>query len=481
MKQLGREAVKNFSWAAISFGGNRFVVFLSTLVLARLLAPRDFGVVAAGLAVIAYLEVALDLGVSSALIYEQEKGVTERVQTAFTLNVLVSALLFLIGFLAAPSVARFFRVPGEEDLFRALSLFLLIRGAGQVHDAILKRDLLFRKRTLVEALRAVVRAGVAIWLALLGYEAWSIVWGFLAGELVGTVVSWVLVPLRPSWGFDRMTARTLLGFGSSVVGIKILAEIGTNADYLVVGNRLGPDQLGYYSIAFRLPELLISNIFWVFSSVAFPVYSKTRALGPSAFRTSMLRALTLATLFGFPMGAGLALVARDAVMVLFSPRWAPAIVPMVLISLAFGVSSVGFASGDIFPALGKPGALLKIDAPLTVILVVAFVLVAPHGLAAVAWVHLVLTLLYALVRLVVANRLVGSSLSENFRAMRAGLCLTAGIVTFALPVRLATTAGFGALLATIAAGSVGGLVGLLLSGRSTIGDLRSLARQVLSH
>ncbi|MDP8927697.1 MAG: lipopolysaccharide biosynthesis protein [Actinomycetota bacterium] len=478
--QLGREAVRSFVWAAISFGGNRFVVFVSTLVLARLLAPRDFGVVAAGLAVIAYLEVALDLGVTSALIYEQERGVTDRVQTAFTLNIFVSALLFMVGLAAAPGVARFFRVPGEENIFRALSLFLLIRGAGQVHDTILKRDLLFRKRTLVELLRAVVRAGLAIWLALLGYEAWSIVWGFLAGELAGTVVSWFLVSLRPSWSLDRVAARTLLKFGFSVVGIKILGEIGTNADYLVVGNRLGPDELGFYSIAFRLPELFVGNIFWIFSSVAFPLYSKTRALGSTAFRTSMLRALTFATLFGFPIGAGLAIVARDAVLVLFSSKWAPAIVPMALISIAFGVGSVGFASGDIFPALGKPGALLKIDTPLTVILVVAFVLAAPYGITAVAWVHLVISLLYAMVRLVVANRLVGSSLPENFRAMRAGLCATAGVVALALPVRLATTAGLGALLLTVLAGSVGGLVGLLASGRSSVDEVRSLARQVLS-
>ncbi|MFN2555470.1 MAG: lipopolysaccharide biosynthesis protein [Nitriliruptorales bacterium] len=480
MRQLGRDAVKNFTWAAVSFGGNRFVVFLSTLVLARLLAPRDFGVVAAGLAVIAYLEVGLDLGVSSAPIYEQEEGVTERVQTAFTLNVFVSAVLFLLAVAAAPGFAHFFRVPGEDNLFRVLSLFLLIRGAGQVHDAILKRDLLFRKRTLVEVLRAVVRAGVAIWLALLGYEAWSIVWGFLAGELAGTVASWALVPLRPTWNFDRTAANTLLKFGSSIVGIKLLAEIGTNADYLVVGNRLGPDELGYYSIAFRLPELLISNIFWVFSSVAFPVYAKTRALGAGAFRTSMLRALALATLFGFPVGTGLALVARDAVLVLFSPKWAPAIVPMVLISLAFGVSAIGFASGDIFPALGKPGALLKIDAPLTVILVVAFVLAAPHGTVAIAWVHLVLAILYALVRLAIANRLVGSSMTENLRAMRAGLCLAIGIAAFALPVRLTTTPGIGALLLIVLAGSGGGLVGLLVSGRATIGELRNLARLVVS-
>jgi PST family polysaccharide transporter len=476
---IERLAARSFGWALLSFGGNRLVVFVSTLVLARLLAPQDFGVVAAALTLTSYLELGLDLGIGAALIYEQEEGVTPRVQTAFTLNLLLGAVLFAAAFLAAPLTARFFQVPGQDAIFRALALVLLIRGAGQVNVAILRRDLRFKPLVLLDVVRGSMRAAVAVLLALAGYRAWAIVWGFLAGELAGMAVGWMIVRFPPRLRFDRAASASLLRYGLSLVGVKALDEIGDNSDYLVVGNRLGPLQLGFYSMAFRLPELVVTNVFWIFSSVAFPVYSKTKALGQETFRRAMLRALRLTTLYGFAAGTGLALVARDAVVVLFSPKWQPAGAPMALISLALGVSSVGFASGDIFPALGRPGALLKLNLPLSVVLVAGFVLAAPHGIVAVAWVHLIYNLVYAFLRLAMANRLVGATFAEDLAAMRPGLCAAAGIALCAWPVRLAVPPGMASLLATISAGVAGGLAGLLIGSRSTLGDLRALARQAL--
>src|ERR1700712_5447706 len=117
--ELRGRAVRGFAWAAISFGGNKLLVFASTLVLTRLLVPADFGVVAAGLTFIAYLEVTLDLGVGSAIVYQQDKGHTRGVHVAFTMNVLACAVLAALNFAVAPAVAEFFRVPDAADVFRA--------------------------------------------------------------------------------------------------------------------------------------------------------------------------------------------------------------------------------------------------------------------------------------------------------------------------------------------------------------------------
>ncbi|MBW3602603.1 MAG: lipopolysaccharide biosynthesis protein [Actinobacteria bacterium] len=468
-------AARSFFWAALSFGGNRVLLFLATLVLARLLVPADFGLVAAGMTLILYLEVGLDLGVGSALIFEQEHGITPRVQTAFTLNMVVSAALTVAGVAAAPAVAAFFHAPGQQAVFRVLFCYLVVRGAGQVHDAVLKRDLHFRRRTAVDLLRAAVRAGVSIALALSGLGVWAIVWGLLAGEAAGTALSWRLVRFRPSLRLDRTAGTTLLRFGLSVTALKMLNEVGMNADYLVVGNRLGTSALGYYAIAYRLPELLIDNVYWVFSSIAFPVYARARTLGPEAFRAAMLRALRLTTLFGFTCGVGLALVARDAVLVLFSARWQPSVGAMTFISLALALGSVGYASGDIFPAVGQPGRLLRINAPLVVALIVAFVLAAPYGITTVAGVHLGFEVMYGGLRMVVANRLVGSTMRESLAAMRPALCAVAGMLLLALPVRLAAPPGLPALLAVVAAGATGAVTGVLLGARTVVPELRRTA------
>lgn len=474
---ISRDAVRSFAWAILAEGGSQLITFCSTVILARLLAPRGFGVVAAGLVLISYLELGFDLGVTSALVYEQEEGVTSRAHTAFTLNLLMSGALASIGILAAPAAARFFGVPGEAGIFRVFALAVLIKGCGQVQDAILRRDLLFKKRLAVDVTRALTRASVAISLALAGYGPWALALGFLCGELVATALSSSLVRFRPRLSFDRRTAAALLGFGLPVVGLRVLDELGQNGDYLAVGGRLGAVQLAFYTMAFRMPELLIHNVLWVFSRVAFPVYSKSRALGAEALKRAAHRALTFTSFFAFPVAAGLALVSRDVVLTLLSPRWEPAIAPMTLIAIALGLASVGYSSGDLFPALGKPGALLKVNTCSTTAGLVAFFVIAPYGITAVAWVHVVVFLIYAVVRLAVANRLVGSTFRENLSAMRPGLCATAGLVLFALPVRLGTAPGLASLLGIALAGTAGAAVGLAIGGRLVIVELGDLAHQ----
>lgn len=464
-------ALHSFVWAGFSFGLTKLAVFASTLVLARILVPEDFGVVAAAMAVIALFEIGLDLGVGSAVIYDQEKGITRRVQTAFTLNLAVAVVLTAVFVAVAPVIAAYFRVPDQADVFRALAFFLLLRGLGQVHDAVLRRDLDFRRRTLAEVVRASARLAVAIPLAFLGQGVWALVWGLLAAEIAGTITNWCLVRFRPRFTIDRSAVRTLLSFGLAIVGVQALSVLSSNADYLAVGGILGPEDLGQYTIAYRLPELLIDNVYWIFSSVALPWYSRARTRSADSFKDTMLRALTLLTLFGFAMGTALALIARDAIPVLFSEQWLPAVGPMVLLALAAGVGAIGFASGDIFPALGRPALLLRLDLLVAVIEISAYFLLARYGILVVATVNLVVLAAYMVLRLLIANRLVGSSMVECGRAMVPAAAVSAGMAVCAAPVLILMESGVASLAAVVGAGVVGALLGAALGARSTLVEL----------
>lgn len=475
---LGGRAVRGFAWAALSYVGTRLVLFATTIALTRLLAPREFGVVAAGLAVVVFLEVGLDLGVGASLVYEQERGITQRVQTAFTVNLAVAAVLTAAAELAAPAIATLFRVPDAVGLLRVLFLYLLVRGAGQVQDAVLRRDLGFRSRALVEVSRAVVRAGVTIPLAAGGSGAWSIVLGLLAGEIVATALASALVRFRPTFTLDRSALRSLVGFGLAVFALKVVDAIALDSDYVVVGARLGPTELGYYTVAYRLPELLLLSVYWIFSTVAFPVYARYREQGAAALAGAMLRALRLITLFSFPAGLGLALASRDTVLVLFGERWLPAAAPMALISLMTALSSIGYASGDIFAATGRPGTLLALNVPVTAVMVGVMVAVAPYGITAVAAVHLGVNVMYAPARVVLAARRVGVSLGASLAALRPGCWAAAGVLVTAGPVRLLHEPGATALVATVVMGAVGGLAAVWVGDRTALREVLALRRSV---
>lgn len=475
---LTGRAVRGFAWSTLAFGGNKLLVFASTVVLARLLVPSDFGIVADAMAVLVFFDVVLDLGVGAALIYEQERGITDRVHTAFTLNLIVSLVLAGAGLLLTPAIASFFGLSSHEDVFRALFAYLLVRGIGQVQDSVLQRDLRFGRRATVEIARGGVRLSVSVTLALLGFGVWALVGGLIAGELTATTLSWWLVGFWPRLSLDRAALRVLMGFGLTFILLKVVDAISIDSDYLVVGHRLGPTQQGFYSMGYRLPELALMSLYWIIGEVAFPVYSAARKRGRGAQVTAMLRALRMITLFSFPAGVLLALLSRDVITVLFGAKWGPAIEPMMLISLMTAVTSIGFASGDLFPANGRPGTLLALNVPLAMMLLTGYVLAAPYGIVAVAAVHLGLAFPYQGARMLLVNRLLGTTLGQVLRAMGPAAYASLGVLVVALPLRLAMPEGVVALLVIALGGASGALAGMLLGARDTAIEVRGLLTSI---
>jgi PST family polysaccharide transporter len=340
-----------------------------------------------------------------------------------------------------------------------------------VPDAVLRRDLAFRKRAGVEISRAVARGAVSVPLAVLGFGPWALVVGILASEAVGVVLTWWATRFLPTFRLDRTVARTLLGFGSAVLTLKVLGAVLENADYYIVGSQLGTYELGVYTLAYRIPELVLANVFWIFSSVAFSVYSRARSEDAGLLRSVATRALQLITLFAFPTGIGMAVVSLPLTMSFLGDQWEGAAAPMMFVALAMAASSIGYASGDVFPAVGRPGLLIKIVAPMVVVKTTGLLLAAPHGLTAMAATLAGLSVAFSTVRLIVANRLLGVRMRTSLHAMTPGVVAAIGAAAGALPVVLSREPDVVTLVLAVAAGIVGAAALLLLCCRPTLREL----------
>lgn len=434
-------AVGGFLWTTLAWGGNRVVIFVLTLVLARLLTPEDFGLVTAALTLIAMLDAALDLGVGAAVVADQERGITRRTRTAGTLNVIISAVVAGVGAAASPLIARLFGAPDQAWLFAFIFLYPLLRGAGQVSDAVLKRDLLFRRRTVVDLVRAGVRVAVSVPLALTVGGPISIAAGIVVSELAALILLTVLEPVRPVLRMEPATVRSLLGFGGQVTIIRVLGSVRSNVDYLVVGGVLGAAALGLYGMAYKLPEMGIENVLWIFSGVALAAYSRSYARGRDSLITTMLKATRLLALYGLAAATALAVLARDAVPVLFSAQWGPAVTPMMLISLSLGLMSIAWASGDVFVAMGRLRTMIILDVPATAAMLVAFALVARTGLVGVAAVHLAFNAVYCTARLILLQRVTGVRPRELADTVMPALAVAGVTAAVGLGVRSLLPAG----------------------------------------
>lgn len=422
---IDRSTAAGFGWTALAWGSNRVVVLGLTLVLARLLEPQDFGLITAALTVIAILDAALDLGVGAAVVAAQESGISARTRTAFTLNVAISAAVAAAGMACSPLLAALFSAEANADVFALIFLYPLFRGAGQVNDAVLRRDLRYRRRTVVDLTRALTRVAVTIPLAVSVGGAVSIAAGILVSELAAMLLLWTLVPIPPVRPRDWTAVGELLRFGGQVAVIRILGSLRSTLDYVVVGAVLGAAALGYYGMAYKLPELLIENVLWIVTTVALPVYARASLSGHEAVIRAMLGAIRLLTLYGLVAGTVLAVLARELVPLLFSARWQPAVLPMMLISVSLGVMAIAWASGDAFTALGRPGALTWLDLPATALMAAALLYAPRYGLVGVAVVHLVFNLAYCLARMALVHRRLAVPVAALGRAVLPGIAVAA--------------------------------------------------------
>lgn len=391
------------------------MTFLTTLVLARLLLPEAFGIVALALLAINVFDRLKDVGVFPALIQSGRPWSTIA-PTGLTLTVLGTMVAALCCLLGAPLLAGLL-APGPmvvelTPLIRALSASLLLSGLGMFADAALSRHLLFRQRVAPEIVATAIRSAVSIGLALDGAGAWSLVWGQVVGSGVQSLGYWLMsarsLGSAPRPGFNRVEAGRLIRFGLPLSWVALLSLILDNTDYFVIGHRLGAEQLGYYTIAFRVPEMVVVGTCIAIGKVLFSAFSRSQHSIPQ-LREQYLNATRAVVTLTIPMGVGIAVTADPLVRVLFGDAYLPSIPLVTILGLQAAVFSMTFHSGEVYKALGRASILTRLA--LAQVAVFAAVLWTAAGYS-VLWVavgFLGCHLLMGVVRLFIISRILDIS------------------------------------------------------------------------
>jgi PST family polysaccharide transporter len=399
---IGARTVRGMYWAYGSFVAGRALTLVATAILARLLDPRDFGLVALALVFTALLETVADLGVGQALVVAPEDEVADRAETVFVASVALGAALWGIVAALGPLAALFFDEPELSWLFGLLGLNFLLRGLGSTHYALAEKRLDFRARTLAELADVVVRGVVAIALAIAGLGAASIVIGYLAGTVALSATLWAVVPWRPRLRGRRSHLPGLVRLGAAYSGVDVLAAVSANVDYLFVGRVLGPAALGLYSIAFRLPDLLVMNLSLVAGRVLFPAFA---AVAREALAGAYLLAFRYTMLCAIPLAAGLAALAEPVILALFGERWEGSVDALRVLAVYSLFLTVNIPAGTVYKATGRPQVLLLLGLPRLVLLVIGLALLTDEGIVAVAACQAVTAALVAVLSTVLAGRL----------------------------------------------------------------------------
>lgn len=462
-------------WSLLTFVGSRVLTFVAMLILARLLAPSEFGVLAAVLAFITVLEVVNQVGMRATVIYESEVGVTRRVQTAFTLNLILTAVLTVIAVLMAPALASFFDASDDTILFQIAALDLLLRGLGNIHEALLLRDMEFRRRMVPLLLGNLVRGASTIALALAGLGAGALVIGFIIGSGVWTLALWIVRPFRPNLTIQRSAVRSIATYGGWASVLAVISAVTQRADVAVIGSALGARALGLYTIAQRLPELLIGSVTWNLSIVAFPALSQRRDRADGSLTDTTLNLIRYTALFGLTISAWFAVLATPLIVVLFSEKWLEAGAIMEPLAIMYGVTCIVFPLGDTFKALGKQPLMAAVNSVTLPIAIGVMFLASPAGVVAVAWARLGVATVQAVVWILLISRTLGLRLTAVARMLRPGCATAAGVAVVGIAIRsLWPEAAIGPLVVAGIASALGGLLSLRVFARYQFDELRQM-------
>jgi O-antigen/teichoic acid export membrane protein len=423
--ELGRKTARAVTWAFLATSGAKIVTLIGLTLLARLLAPREFGLLAFALAYIVYVDTIADLGTGTALIYWPDRR-NEAAQVTFLINVGAGLFWCALTFVLAPFIADFFNAQNGTDIVRALSLTFFVKYLGNTHDALTRKDLRFKAAAIPELAMAVVKMAVALLLAWRGFGAWSLVWAHLAGLVAWTGLLWVITPWRPSWTFPRDLFRPMLAYGRGIIFVNVLSAFQYQTDLVMISRWHGMTALGLYQLAGKIPEATVAMIYRVAGRVLLPTFSRAWASGTNPNETYLSAARYVAAIT-LPVSCGLALLAKPFVLLFFGEKWIAAAPIVSALTVLAGIRALASHPGDVLKATGRVGLLARIGFFRVAFIVAAILVAVRWSPLAVAIALVVVDSVALLVAFVATSRAIGVPMTAVGRAYAPSVVASAGM------------------------------------------------------
>jgi O-antigen/teichoic acid export membrane protein len=450
---MHRAAARTAFWSAVEGWAVRGISALAFLVLARLLEPEAFGLMALAMVFILIVQMLADQGFAAAII-QRPTLEPEHLDSAFWATVVLGAALGGLTILLAGPIASLFGEPRLAPVLRWLALGPPLMALTVVQHAILRRELRFASLTLRQTLAAAIGGLAGIGMALAGFGVWSLVAQMLVGQAVGLAVLWSVSPWCPRARFSTPHFRAIFEFGLKVLGTGLLRIVGFQADRVLIGYVLGPVELGYYSVAQRVLLIVSDLLAGSFERAVLPLFARVQA-EPDRVRRGLFTAGRVLGFAAFPAYFGIIATAPEIALVGLGPQWREAdtlIQLLAIMSLCFALS---FFFGHLLTALDRAGWRFWVTASNAALNIAAVLVAVPFGVEAVAAaLGLVQVVIYG-VELAVLRRAVPFGVAgylRNLLVPAAAAALMAGTVWAARLALLPHLAPAALLAASIAIG-----------------------------
>lgn len=375
---LKNQTVKGVIWSSVERFSVQGVQFLVMLLIARILSPKDFGLVGMLAIFIAVSQSLIDSGFSQALIRKQNRTELDN-STAFYFNIAVSFLLYALLYAIAPWVADFYEEPQLCRLMRVLCVIVIVNSFAVVQRAIYTAAIDFKTQAKASFIAAIVSGGIGIYMAVSGYSVWTLVWQQLLNAGINTMLLWVWANWYPRLQYSWQSFRELFTFGSKLMASGLLDTLYTNMYTLVIGKVFSAVSLGHYAQADRFTKFPSSNITGILQRVTYPVLC-TLQDDDERLRRDYRQLLRLSAFVIFPLMCGLAAVAHPLVILLLGEKWQFAstlIIPLCFSMMWYPIHAINL---NLLQVKGRSDLFLRLEIIKKVIGVIVLVMSIPFGL-----------------------------------------------------------------------------------------------------
>ena len=425
MERFREKILSGLGWSIVAQIARQVISFIISVILARLLMPKDFGLIGMIVIFTGFAALFNELGFSGALI-QKERTEDRHYSSIFWLNIGCGFVLMLAMIAAAPWIAKFFDEPRLLPVARLVSLNFLLGAFNIVQKTLLRRSLNFRILAGIEIASTVISGTTAVFLAFMGYGPFALAWQILIFTFAGSIFFWTMSGWYPRIQFDWAAVCELFRFSINLLGSRVIAYWARRADNLIVGKFLGSEALGIYSRAYNLMLLPLSQVTYVVGRVMFPALSRIQS-DKVRVKEVYLRSIRMISLLTFPVMLALPFVADSFVLALYGPKWA-GIIPILQILCAVGlVQSILATSGWIYTSQGRTDWQLWWTAGTGMLTIIAFVLGVKWGMIGIAVAYTIRvygTLYFAIA---IPGMLINMSFFEVVRALAGTFCCAAAM------------------------------------------------------
>jgi O-antigen/teichoic acid export membrane protein len=373
---LKKKTVTGLFWSFTDSFSNQALLFIIGIILARLLSPKEFGLIGMITVFIAVSESFINSGFSQALIRKKECTDTD-LSTVFYFNLAVGILFFLILTLSAPVISRFFKEPQLINLIRILSIVLIIDALTMIQRTTLIKRIDFKLQAKVSVISTIFSGIVGITLAYTGFGVWSLVAKKLSQQAMNSILLWFWNYWRPILIFSKKSFSELFSFGSKLLVSGLIDTIYNNLYYLIIGKYFSAVELGYYTRADQFKDLPSKNINGIISKVSYPVLVQLND-DPEKLKTGYKRIIKSTMYITFILMALLAAVAEPLILTLIGEKWSPAVVYLQLLCFVGAMYPLHSLNLSMLNVKGRSDLFLRLE-------IVKKIMAVPIIISGVLW------------------------------------------------------------------------------------------------